>query len=140
ERVGEVGHELAAAAVGDGAEELVGDGFDARLELLDPTGGEGAVDQSSQPGVVRRVEEQQQVLGTVEERTGLGGVGPPKQSAQGSEVKGAEIDVLLIAAQAWVSEKLAHFVMAGQKPHSDRVLVDRVESAQSVVDRVGVGA
>jgi hypothetical protein len=61
EDVAEVGDHVELPALGSLVEDLVDDGLHARSQLLDGAGRERLADELAQPGVVRRVDEQQHV-------------------------------------------------------------------------------
>ena len=73
-RLGELVHELAAAALGERLDQLVGEGLEARDEAVDRARVEGRVEQSPQPAMFVALEIEQRARPPIDERPAVDAV------------------------------------------------------------------
>ncbi|HKY14406.1 MAG TPA: hypothetical protein VJM33_05740 [Microthrixaceae bacterium] len=141
EGIGEPRHEVGSAIDLDSSEKLVGEIGHARFEIDDASCGERADDVPAKPGVVRRVTEEHEPRGAIEEGPFLQALAAStEESAEGSEVEGPRVDVSVVAAEVRVPQGGGDLGMSRQDPHTDGAVVDAVEPAKPAIGRGGVAS
>ncbi len=127
--VGEVAHDVHAAAVDHPVELGVDQRLDARPHVGDAAGGEGLGHQSAQARMVGRVEHQH---GAAE--AGDGGLLHAGQIAVAAFEGAHEI-----LAEPLVAQRKSHVVVARDQPQALRRLEDRRRFAKPAIEWIGIG-